>query len=257
MAIRIEAELNANTKQAQKEVEKLNQKVKDVGKSAKDAGKEITVSMSAVNPIVRELDRYTGGLATKLIDVGKAAKLSGKAMKAALISTGIGALVVALALVVEYWDDIAKLIDGVSSEQEKLLQDTEATLKVQQDQLSATNSMENTLKLQGKSEKEIRDLKRQQTDEIITSTELLLQQQIETKRSQVEAAERNKKIATGIIAFLSMPITILLGAVDALTAGLTKIGVLSEATSLAEGYLDFTSSLIFDPEEVKQKETKQ
>lgn len=37
--------------------------------------------------------------------------------------------------------------------------------------------MENTLKLQGKSEKEIRDLKRQQTDEIITSTELLLEQQ--------------------------------------------------------------------------------
>ena len=256
MAIRIEAELNANTKQAQKEVEKLNQKVKDVGKSAKDAGKEITISMSAVNPIVRQLDRYTGGLATKLLDVGKAAKLSGKAMKAALISTGIGALVVALALVVEYWDDIAKLIDGVSSEQEKLLQDTEATLKVQQDQLSATNSMENTLKLQGKSEKEIRDLKRQQTDEIITSTELLLQQQIETKRSQVEAAERNKKIATGIIAFLSMPITILLGAVDALTAGLTKIGVLSEATTLAEGYLDFTSSLIFDPEEVKTEGDK-
>ena len=256
MAIRIEAELNANTKQAQKEVEKLNQKVKDVGKSAKDAGKEITLSMAAANPIIRELDRYTGGLASKLVAVGKAAKLSGKAMKAAMISTGIGAIVVALALVIEYWDDISKLIDGVSSEQEKLLQDTEATLKVQQDQLSATNSMENTLKLQGKSEKEIRDLKREQTDEIITSTELLLEQQLETKRSQVEAAERNKKIATGIIAFLSMPITILLGAVDALTAGLTKIGVLSEATSLAEDYLDFTSSLIFDPEEVKTEGDK-
>ena len=253
MAIRIEAELNANTKQAQLEVEKLNDRVKEVGKSAKKSGQAISSDLSIAKPVIRELDKFTGGLATKLIDVGKAAKLSGKAMKSALISTGIGALVVALALVVEYWDDISKLIDGVSSEQEKLLQDTQSTLKAQESQLSITNSMENTLKLQGKSEKEIRDLKKQQTDEIILSTELLLEQQIETKRSQVEAAERNKKIATGIIAFLSLPITILLGAVDSLTAGLTKIGVLSEATTLAKDYLDFTSSLIFDPEETERE----
>ena len=42
MAIRIEAELNANTKQAQKEVEKLNLKVKEVGKSAKKSGQAIS-----------------------------------------------------------------------------------------------------------------------------------------------------------------------------------------------------------------------
>lgn len=250
MAVRIEAELNANTKQAQREVEKLNDRIVKVSKNAKKAGQDISLNLRAINPVIRELDRFTGGLATKFVEVGKAARLSGKAMKTALISTGIGLIVVALALVVEYWDDISKLIDGVSSEQEKLLKNTQETLAIQQDQLSATNAMESTLKLQGKSEKEIRDIKRQQTNEIIASTELLLEQQKQTKKSQVEAAERNKKIATGILAFLSMPITILLGAVDALTAGLAKVGVLAEGTKLAEEYLDFTTSLIFDPEQV-------
>jgi hypothetical protein len=35
-------------------------------------------------------------------------------MTKALVATGIGALVVALGLVVAYWDDIKGLIDGVS-----------------------------------------------------------------------------------------------------------------------------------------------
>ena len=253
---KVTIELEANSKEAEKQINKVNESLKKVSSSAKNVSKELSGTEQVGNEGIKALDKNTGGLATKFVAVGKAAKLSGKAMKTALISSGIGLVVALLATMVEYWDDIVKLVDGVSSEQENLLLSTESTLKAQQNQLSITNSMENTLKLQGKSEKEIRDLKKQQTDEIIISTQLLLEQQIETKRTQIEAAERNKKIATGIIAFLSMPITILLGAVDALTAGLTKIGVLSEATTLAEGYLDFTSSLIFDPEEVKTEGDK-
>lgn len=81
--------------------------------------------MTAGKEAVRALDRFTGGLASKLVAVGKAAKLSGKAMRSALISTGIGALVVALGLVVQYWDDIVGLVDGVSSEQKDLLESTQ------------------------------------------------------------------------------------------------------------------------------------
>ena len=41
-----------------------------------------------------------------------------------------------------------------------------------------------------------------------------------------------------------------------MTSGLTKIGVLSEASNLAKDYLDFTSKLLFDPEEVKTEGDK-
>ena len=132
-----------------------------------------------------------------------------------------GAIVVALGLIVAYWDDIKGAVNGVSRAQRQILEDTEATIAANEENLYAlTEESENSLKLQGKSEREIRDLKIQQTNEVITATEALLEQQRQVKKSQVEAAERNQKITAGIIGFLTLPITTLLGAVDALTYGL-------------------------------------
>ncbi len=247
---KINLQLEANTKEAEKRVKQLTTEVKDLGKEAEKTGKKIDAGLQLGNSAVRALDRLTGGLTSKLIAVGKAATLSGKAMKTALISTGIGALVVALGLVVEYWDDIKTLIDGVSDEQKELLETTQKTLDVQEQQLKSTGQMENTLKLQGKSEKEIRDLKRQQTDEIITSTELLLEQQKSQKKAQVEAAERNKNITMGIITLLTAPIVMILGVIDALTTAMASLGIVDEATNLAEGYVEGVAEMLFDPEEV-------
>ena len=159
MAIVVNTTLKADTKDAVKQVEVLKKEVEKVGKAAKKSGEDISAAMQIGNEATRGLDKATGGLASKLVKVAKAAKLSGKAMKTALISSGIGAAVVAIGLLVEYWDEIKGLVDGVSSEQATLLKTTEDTLAAQQEQLSATGSMENTLKLQGKTEKEIRDLK--------------------------------------------------------------------------------------------------
>ena len=247
---KVAVELAANTKEAEKRVKQLTEEVKDLGKEAEITGKKLDVGLQLGNEVVRKLDRYTGGLASKLVKVGKAATLSGKAMKTALISTGIGALVVALGLVVQYWDDIKVLVNGVSSEQKDLLETTQKTLDVQEQQLKSTGQMENTLKLQGKSEKEIRDLKRQQTDEIITSTELLLEQQKSQKKAQVEAAERNKSITMGIITFLTAPIVMILGVIDALSAAMASLGIVDEATNLAEGYVEGVAEMLFNPEEV-------
>jgi hypothetical protein len=116
---KINLELQANTKEAQKNVDDLNKKVKDTGRSARKAGKDLSAGMQIGNEAVRALDRYTGGLASKLVAVGKAAKLSGKAMKSALISTGIGALVVALGLVVEYWDEIGEALGFINKDLER------------------------------------------------------------------------------------------------------------------------------------------
>lgn len=116
---KINLQLEANTKEAQKNVDDLNKKVKDTGRSARKAGKDLSAGMQIGNEAVRALDRYTGGLASKLVAVGKAAKLSGKAMKTALISTGIGALVVALGLVVEYWDEIAEALGFINKDLER------------------------------------------------------------------------------------------------------------------------------------------
>ena len=249
--------LEDQAKKAEKSVEKTGKEIKDMGNSAKESGE-------AGEGAIKVLDEATGGLATKFKEVGGGLKAMGKSavtafkasvqgansFKKALIATGIGAIVVAVGLLVAYWDDIKGFVSGVSSEQKKLLKATQDTAAAAEDALSATEASENSLKLAGKSEKEIRNIKIQQTDEIIAATGLILEQQKQQKKAQVEAAERNQKITAGIIGFLTAPITLLLGAVDALTYGLEKIGVLKEATSLAEDFVMGTASLLFDPEEV-------
>lgn len=232
-------------------------------KAALDSLTDAEVNQSKIR---QGLDKVTGGYATKIkklylgfVESAKGVKLfvaglSG--LKKALIATGVGALVVALGTIIAYWDDIKGLINGVSSEQKKLLAQTKATRAEEEKQLELLNAQQNSLKLSGKSEQEIRDLKIQQTNEVIAATEALLLQQQEQKKAQVEAARRNKEITAGIIAFLTLPITLLLGAVDALTFGLKQIGVLTEATKLAEGYTEGLAGMLFDPEEVEEEGDK-
>ena len=247
-----EFEIIGKTDKAVKNVGKLNDEIKKTEKTTKKTKEEMSGMQQVGSAALGGLDRMTGGLASKLLAVGKAAKLSGKAMKTALISSGIGLAVVAIALIVENWEKITSLVDGVSGEQEKQLQSTQDTLAAQQQQLSTTGQMENSLKLQGKTEKEIRKIKQQQTDEIIASTELLLEQQKQQKKAQVEAAERNQNITKGIIAFLTAPIVVLLGLVDGLTNSMASLGILDEGTKLTEGFLELSSAMLFDPKEVAE-----
>ena len=171
-------------------------------------------------------------------------------LKKALISTGIGALVVALGLIVAYWDDIVGLVSGVSSEQKKLNALAEANVKTQQEGLDAISAQENSLRLQGKSEAEIRDLKIAQTEEVIKATILQLEQMKKTKDAQVAAAQRNKDIAQGVIRFLTLPITMLLATVDAMTAAISKIPGIDIGTNLEEGFSGGIAGMLFDPDEI-------
>jgi hypothetical protein len=170
--------------------------------------------------------------------------------KKALISTGIGALVVAVGLLVAYWEDILSLVGGVSGEQKKLNEATQKDLVANQEKLEAIDGQTNQLKLQGKSEEEILQLKMAQTDEAIKSAEINLQNAEATKKAQVEASQRNKDILSGLLNFMSFPLTAILGSIDLISKGLVQLGVLEEATNLREETFDYLASFVFDPEAV-------
>jgi hypothetical protein len=172
--------------------------------------------------------------------------------KKALISTGIGALVVAVGLLVAYWEDILSLVGGVSGEQKKLNEQTQKDLVANQEKLEAIDGQTNQLKLQGKSEEEILQLKMAQTDEAIKSAEINLQNAEATKQAQVDAAKRNQAILSGILNFISFPLTAILGSIDLISQGLVQLGVLEEATNLREDTFDYLSSFVFDPEAVAE-----
>jgi hypothetical protein len=161
--------------------------------------------------------------------------------KKALISTGIGALVVAVGLLVTYWEDIMALVGGVSKEQKKLNEQTQQDLVIQQEKLDAIDGQTNQLKLQGKTEAEILQLKIAQTDEAIQAAEINLQNAEATKQAQVEASIRNKQILQGLIAAVSAPITALLAGID--LAG----KALGQNFNLVEGFTGGIANLVFDP----------
>ena len=95
-------------------------------------------------------------------------------IKAAIGGTGIGLLVVALGTIVAYWDDIKRAVSGVSEEQEKLASSATKLAEAEKDKLSSLNSQDNILKLQGKTEKDILNIKIKQTEQTITALEAQL-----------------------------------------------------------------------------------
>ncbi len=253
-------QLEAQAKEAGNAADGAADDFDKLGDASKDAGE-------AGEGAISVLDEATGGLASRFKNVitgvgkmGKALKTSFKAgvqgassLKKAIIATGIGALVVALGLIVAYWDDIKGLVSGVTAEQKKLNAESEANVKAQQDALDAISAQENSLRLAGKSEDEIRQLKIEQTKEVIKATELSLQNQRATKKAQIDAAERNKNILQGIIRFLTLPLTLLLATVDGLTSALSKIPGIDIGTNLEEGFSGGIASMVFDPEEVAEE----
>jgi hypothetical protein len=69
--------------------------------------------------VVQLLDQVTGGLASQVrsvVDANRLFNISLKGTRTALIATGVGAFVVALGLIVAYWDDIVDLISGANKE---------------------------------------------------------------------------------------------------------------------------------------------
>ena len=228
-----------------------------IGNASKNLGGNLKGNSFIVDQLTGSLDKMTNGAFSgfKNAAMGLKTFITGlKTTKAAIIATGIGALVVAFGLLVTYWDDIKVLVNGVSKEQQDLLKYAEGTRDAAQAQLDITNQSEASLRLAGKSERDILNLKLQQTNEVILATEAILIQQREQKKAQIEAAKRNQEIAAGLIMFMQLPITILLTAVDALTYGLAKVGVLEEATNLAEDASMFTASFLFDPETVEDED---
>lgn len=173
-----------------------------------------------------------------------------KAIKGAIGATGIGLLVVALGSIVAYWDDIKAAVSGVSDEQKKLNEQAEANVKAEQNKLDTIGGQENILKLQGKSEKDILNMKLKQTDSVIAATEAQMVQNDITAKAQIAAAKRNKEILKGVMDFLSTPLRALLQGIDLIGKAIGK------NFGLAEGFsniLDKTASFLFDPEEEAKK----
>lgn len=253
--------LDSNTDSVATSSNKLAKASNSVASSMSNTTTAVTANGGAMGL----LNMATGGVAQSFKDALEASTLFGGglsgsvlnsikkfsiASKVLLASTGIGLLLVAVATLATYWDDIKALVSGVSVEQDKLNKKTDANVLAQEDSLKTLEGQENILKLQGKSETEILNLKIKQKKELVAGLEAQLVQQAELRKTQVETAKRNKSILSGILEFLTFPIAALLRVVDAVGTALGK------DFGLSDKLYGTVSNLIFDPEEIDEEGAK-
>ena len=217
------------------------------GLAGEDTIKQLAKIQSAlaIGDAVQNLAEFRGAIVSTFTSLKDGAVKAFQAIKAGIGATGIGLLVVALGSIVAYWDEIKAAVSGVSEEQKKLLADTQADAKAQQEKLSTIDSQDNILKLQGKSEKEILALKIKQTGEIISATEKQVAQQKIVLQAQLSAEKRNKEILQGILNFVTAPLQLVIDGVNQVAKVFGKGFDFNVAEKL--------SGLVFDPKETEKK----
>jgi hypothetical protein len=173
-----------------------------------------------------------------------------QSIKAAIGASGIGLLVIALGTIYAYWDDIKEAVSGVSAQQKKLLENQKKSQETAQKSLDAVSKQENILKLQGKSERDILNLKIAGTKQVIASLEAQITTQEEIKKQQIATAQRNQDILKGILDFLTLPLRGILKTIDAAGKAIGK------DFGLAEGLTKGISELVFNPKKVAEEGDK-
>ena len=182
--------------------------------------------------------------------LGKQAVETFKQIKTAIGSSGIGLIVIALAAIYTYWDDIKEVVGGVSDEQKKLLETQTKAADLSKKALDNISKEENILKLQGKSEREILKLKIEKSKVAISDLEAQIITQESVKKSQIEAAKRNHDILEGVLKFITAPLRLLLTTID-------KVGsALGQNFGLEEGFYKSVANIIFDPKDVETNADK-
>lgn len=184
-------------------------------RAASLATKDLNDNEANSSKIFKLLDKVTGGLATKFKKVYEGTIESAKGiksfvgglsnMKKALLATGIGALVVALGVIVSYWDEINEFINGgnkkLETQQGKINEQIEAQT-VQLDLLKQQLSIEELKN--GESPKLTAEYRKQLVIQREQNVALLenLQTQLEleeSKNKEVTLWEKTKILAAGLI----------------------------------------------------------
>jgi CRISPR/Cas system-associated exonuclease Cas4 (RecB family) len=187
-----------------------------------------------------------------------------KSIKTAIGSTGIGLLVVALGTIYAYWDDIKAAVSGVSEEQKKLNAASQKNVDLETEKLKTIGNQDNILKLQGKSEKEILDIKIKQTNEAIAANKINQENQIVNTKLAVEGAKRNYEMLKSYLDFISIPQRYLYEtaakSINSIIDLINKIPGVKITAKIDEAFgdkaTDYISKLGFDPEQVKAEGDK-
>ena len=242
---------------ATKSLDELQEKAEEAGKKVTKGGKEAKKDWEGVADLFggllpRSLTKTIRQFKSTKRSIGRLSK-GFKGLKSAIASTGIGLLVVALGQLVANWDKITGAITRASSETEDLVAENKELVQAANDQLDAISATENILRLQGATEEDILALRMAATDEAIAAQRVMIDSLKQQKEEQVKAAQTASDAVKGILMLLTIPVAAALKAVDEISAGLVRLGVLSEATNFADDFYGGIGDMLFDPEGIEEE----
>lgn len=210
-----------------------------VGQSARGMANNIK------NINVKLLTQEVGGAIKGFAQLGKA-----------LLTNPIFLIGAAIAAIIVNFESLKGYVDGVSSEMTENLEIAQEALQVEKAKGESLEGSENILRLQGKSERDILNMKIAQLQAEISKAEVVNAQMDGIAEAQIQAAERNKGIIVGILQFLAAPFQLIAKQIDNISEGLVKIGVLDSSFGLSDKLtsgIDSLASMVFDPEEVRKQ----
>jgi hypothetical protein len=174
----------------------------------------------------------------------------------ALLANPIFLIGAAVAAIIMNFNELKGFVDGVSSAQKESLALAKENVNAAQRELDLIGQSENILREQGKSEREILEMKIARTQAVIDEQKIVIAGLESIQESQIAAAQRNKGFLVGIMNFISAPTRMLLTTIDGIGDSLVKLGVLEKGFGLVklldEG-INFVANQVFNPEETEKK----
>ena len=197
------------------------------------------------------LGRSVGKISFKEIrqEIGGLIKGLGQLAKAVVTNPYL-ALAGAIALIVMNFDTIIKQFPAIEKGLTGINQIERDTLEIQKQRAENSkhtydtmSKLDNLLKAQGLSEKEILQYKMKQLETSIRDAKIVLQTQKDQATAQILTAQRNRQILEGVIKWINAPLYLLLSTVDKIASWV------GQETNLAEGLVNLAADLIIDPNE--------
>ena len=167
-----------------------------------------------------------------------------------MLAAAVIAIIANFDKLIKLFPSVEKGLTGINEIERDSLALSKAKADASQKTYENIDKQTNILKLQGKSEKEILQIKLKALETAIADRKAQLLITEKQAITQVETAKRNREILEGIIKFLTMPIQILLSAVDGIA------GMLGQESKLAEGFTDLAAGLLIDPDEMEAELAK-
>jgi hypothetical protein len=164
-----------------------------------------------------------------------------------LLATAILAIIMNFETLKNTIPGVNEALTGVTDEMTDALDASKAMTEQSKQQLQLISESENVLKLQGKSERDILNMKIKASEQTLLDLKSQMQVQKNISDAQIKTAARNKEIASGIIQFLTIPLQGILATIDLIGQAV------GQNFGLRDKFNEFTSNLLFDPDEAKKK----